>query len=809
KPVHFRFLDYSSLALRRYFCEEEVRLNRRLAPGVYLGVVPVTWDGVRLHVEQPGSVVEWAVKMRRLPEGATLSAILDRDEPGPGLIEKLAARIAAFHAAAQRSPQIAAECRFDGVARLVRENLGEAAAFVGSIVDAALFRRLQALIEQRLLELRPLFDERALRGVPCDAHGDLRLEHVYLFPEREPPEDILIVDCIEFDNRLRTVDPVSDMAFLAMELFVRGRQDPAGQFCRAYFLASGDAQGAELLPFYVAYRAIVRAKVEVLKATEAGIASSDRDRASASAVSHWMLAVWALEEPDRLLRLIDLPRVVGRCAEAKSAAENDWRQSDPPRRAMDGCVDRGARRADTVHSAATSWWRGSGTAMGTFLIALALAFLSAIGLVAWQWFRACREVLRGLDALTAGKKTRQILIDVWGPMSRLIGGFNAAAQQVQARIDRLEEDRQQLRVVLGAMAEAVIAVDARRRLLFANTSADALFGLDGSSVGRLVPELIRSPQVQSAVEETLRLSHPDAYQGEVSFPLRETALRSPSRILSVRGTPLHGLPPSGAVLVFHDVTDLRRLERMRQDFVANASHELKTPVASIKAYTETLIDWALHDESVNRRFLDRIDEQVERLNQLIRDMLSLARLESSQEFFEHGPLSLVPVLESCLEAHRGRAETKNLSFTFSVDGLDGETLVLADEEAIRQIFDNLVDNAIKYTPEGGKVRVDCSQTPDAVIVEVVDTGIGIPHDELGRIFERFYRVDKARSRELGGTGLGLSIVKHLISSIHGQIEVASRPGSGSRFAVKIPRCATPALQKSRGMPQKGARRALP
>ena len=437
--------------------------------------------------------------------------------------------------------------------------------------------------------------------------------------------------------------------------------------------------------------------------------------------------------------------------------------------------------------------------MGYVLIASLLAIVIAVSFVAIRWLRAIRELCRGLEALGSGRRTRQILFDIWGPMGRLIGVFNESAPSIQGRIDQLEEDRQQLRVVLGAMAEAVIAVDARRRLLFANTSADALFGLDATSVGRLVPELIRSPQVQSAVEETLRLFHPDAYQGEVAFPLRDTAIRGPSRILSVRGTPLPGNPPSGAVLVFHDVTDLRRLERMRQDFVANASHELKTPLASIKAYTETLIDWALLDDSVNRRFLERIDEQVERLNQLIMDMLSLARLDSSQEFFEHGPLSLIPALEPCVEAHRGRAEAKELSLIFDPGSLESDTLVLADEEAIRQIFDNLIDNAIKYTPLGGKVRVSCSRTADAVSVDVADTGIGIPRDELPRIFERFYRVDKARSRELGGTGLGLSIVRHLISSIRGQISVTSRPGSGSRFTVRIPRCtaATPQVQEAR------------
>ncbi len=236
------------------------------------------------------------------------------------------------------------------------------------------------------------------------------------------------------------------------------------------------------------------------------------------------------------------------------------------------------------------------------------------------------------------------------------------------------------------------------------------------------------------------------------------------------------------------MTELRRLEGMREDFVANASHELKTPLAAIKAYTETLMDWALYDETVNARFLKRIDEQAERLNQLILDLLSLARIESGQEIFEHHPLYLVPVLESCVESHRDRAQTKNLSLSFDPRGMDDETMVLADEEAIRQIIDNLIDNAIKYTPEGGTVSVTGHSDRNSASIEVSDTGIGIPRADLPRIFERFYRVDKARSRELGGTGLGLSIVKHLMQSIGGQIDVTSRVGAGSRFTVGLPRC---------------------
>ena len=219
---------------------------------------------------------------------------------------------------------------------------------------------------------------------------------------------------------------------------------------------------------------------------------------------------------------------------------------------------------------------------------------------------------------------RLVLSESGWPIGRLVDTFNSAATEVQARTARLDQDRQELLVVLGAMAEAVIAVDARRRLLFANASANRIFGLDAHSVGRLIPELIRGPQVQDAIETTLSLTSPRAYEGELTLPSRDPAARSLNRSLSVHGTPLPGHPPPGFVLVFHDVTELRRLERMRQDFVANASHELKTPLASIKAYTETLLDWALHDEAVNVRFLEQIDEQVERLNQLVLDLLSLA-----------------------------------------------------------------------------------------------------------------------------------------------------------------------------------------
>ncbi len=422
-------------------------------------------------------------------------------------------------------------------------------------------------------------------------------------------------------------------------------------------------------------------------------------------------------------------------------------------------------------------------------LAIMAGLLLAAAVFAKRRARALDELGRRIAALTDGRPARPVMTRVGGSVGRLTRLFDDLGPKLERRIVQLEQDRQQLSAVLSGMEEGVIAIDGRRRLLFANASADRLFGLGNESVGRLVPELVRSPQVQEAVEATLAGSKP--YRGEVTLTGRDHSLRSQPRALSVHGTPLLGSPPQGAVLVFHDVTELRRLERMRQDFVANVSHELKTPLASIKAYTETLLDWALHDENVNTRFLKQIDEQAERLNQLILDLLSLARVESGQNIYDHSPLALAATLSACVDSHRGRIEAKNQTLVLDLGPLDGETRVLADEEAIRQIFDNLIDNAIKYTPENGSVRVRCQIQGSTVAVEVADTGIGIPRDDLPRVFERFYRVDKARSREMGGTGLGLSIVKHLVQSIGGQINVDSRLGAGSRFTVHLPRHLAP------------------
>ena len=401
--------------------------------------------------------------------------------------------------------------------------------------------------------------------------------------------------------------------------------------------------------------------------------------------------------------------------------------------------------------------------------------------------RSMTELELAFRAFAEGRPFRARRRQLSGSSRRLAVVMQATLAERDAERARLERDVEQLQVVLGSMTEGVIAIDARGRLLFANGSADRLFSLGPNAVGKLVLELIRSLPFQEAVDATLVSSTP--FLGEITVPSRDNPARSLPRVLAIHGTVLPGDLPTGAVLVFHDVTDLRRLERLRQDFVANVSHELKTPLAAIKAYTETLLDSALHDEEVNVRFLHRIEEQAERLNQLILDLLRLARLESGQSVFDHQPLDVAEVLESCVEAHRERAEAKELTFNLDLGAIDGSIRVIADEEAFQQVFDNLIDNAIKYTPSGGWIRIlgELDPIDDMVAVTVADSGIGIPRDDLPRVFERFYRVDKARSRELGGTGLGLAIVKHVVSSIGGQVTVESRPGEGTRFRVQLPR----------------------
>jgi two-component system phosphate regulon sensor histidine kinase PhoR len=258
-------------------------------------------------------------------------------------------------------------------------------------------------------------------------------------------------------------------------------------------------------------------------------------------------------------------------------------------------------------------------------------------------------------------------------------------------------------------------------------------------------------------------------------------------VLSVIASRLPGEPAGGVVMVFHDMTELRRLENLRREFVSNVSHELKTPLASIQAYTDTLLEGALEDPANNRKFLERIEEQAGRLHMLILDVIKIAQVETGREVFEMSAIDIAEMVDECVQDHTALAESKRIQIEIEPPEGDARLHVRADAEGFRTILDNLLDNAIKYTLEDGTVTVSWHENEDRVYLKVADTGVGIPQEHLERIFERFYRVDKARSREMGGTGLGLSIVKHLTQVFGGGIKVESRQGEGSTFTVELPR----------------------
>jgi aminoglycoside phosphotransferase family enzyme/predicted kinase len=297
KPVAFGFLDFSTLEKRHYFCEQEVCLNRRLAPAVYLGVVPIVSGPNGPRFESEGEPIEWAVKMKRLPAEATLQYRLRQGDVAPAQVSALGQRIALFHREAESSKYISSFGQLDVVTQNIRQNFEQAEPLVGVTISRQVFDRLRELAEKGLKSLGPLINKRAQNDVPRDTHGDLHLDHVYFFPDHPPPADMVIVDCIEFTERFRFADPVADMAFLYMDFLFHGRRDLAEEFATSYFSASGDVEGRLLLPFYAAYRAAVRAKVEGFVLTEEEVPESERVRVLAWARAHWLLALGESERP--------------------------------------------------------------------------------------------------------------------------------------------------------------------------------------------------------------------------------------------------------------------------------------------------------------------------------------------------------------------------------------------------------------------------------------------------------------------------------------------------------------------------------
>jgi two-component system phosphate regulon sensor histidine kinase PhoR len=425
------------------------------------------------------------------------------------------------------------------------------------------------------------------------------------------------------------------------------------------------------------------------------------------------------------------------------------------------------------------------------LLALVAAGLVALALSLWldrRLFRPLAGLIAGASALASGRHDYRFELPDADELADLAVALNRLAATVQGQFAALRHERDHLQAILAGMSEGVLVVGSDGRAVLANPAFCRLFDLTGEGAGevtgRPILELVRAPELDRLVGTTLSRGEPQHAEIEVGSPERRTLQLGSTVLADLAGG------RTGAVVVARDTTDLTRLMEMRRDFVANVSHELKTPLAAIRGYAETLRDGALGEPATAARFTERILRQCRRLQALLDDLLTLSRLESLEGAPPHEPVDLDALVRRAVDFMSSAADEKQVHLEIA----EPETLTATpafpplpgDAEGLERLVVNLLDNAIKYNRPGGEVIVRLAPGDGEALLEVSDTGIGIPPEALPRIFERFYRVDKGRSREDGGTGLGLAIVKHVVQAHGGQIEVESRVGKGSTFRVRLP-----------------------
>jgi two-component system phosphate regulon sensor histidine kinase PhoR len=421
----------------------------------------------------------------------------------------------------------------------------------------------------------------------------------------------------------------------------------------------------------------------------------------------------------------------------------------------------------------------------TWMLGIA-ALLAAIA-IALAWYTAASltvpldQLRSALQRFTQGQWTTRVTVPDARETGELAEAFNRMADELQQKIAVLTRHNNEQKAVLASMAEGVLAVDSQQRIISLNRASGRLLGLDQAQVqGRRLHEVVRNADLSRFVMGALENQEP--IQADVLL------LGERERVMQAHGSALHDVDgrPIGAVIVLNDVTDFRKLEMIRRDFVANVSHELKTPVTSIKGFVETLLDGAKEDPVDSERFLRIIAKQADRLHAIIEDLLALSKIEQSEdsEDLTLEPAALKPLLDNALTTCQAVAGDRQIDVKLECEpGLR----VNANPLLLEQAVVNLLDNAIKYSEPQRAVRVVAAASGNEVTISVIDHGPGIAEEHLPRIFERFYRVDRARSRKLGGTGLGLAIVKHIAQAHHGQVTVTSTVGSGSTFVIRLPR----------------------
>lgn len=423
---------------------------------------------------------------------------------------------------------------------------------------------------------------------------------------------------------------------------------------------------------------------------------------------------------------------------------------------------------------------GGGALLGSLTWGLGLGLLSACTLYLAHFFstqRAIRALLPAVRDLVHGTPAPTIEIEVPGELGALSQALGELGQRILRQLAKLQEDTAHFDGILSNMAEGVIALDKHGRVTTVNPTAQRLFGVEPSwSKGRPLLEIIRNGELNRLAHAVLTSG--GSHQQEISCFSPE------ERVFQVHAGPLliDGMV-QGALLVLHDITDLKRLERMRRDFVANVSHELRTPLAAIEGFTETLLEGALDDPSHRREFVQTVQVHAGHLRRLIDDLLDLSAIESGQRLPVRQRTDLSKVIQEVVKTLQPAAAARSVTIHTIVPS---DCMLESDPQQLRQVFVNLIDNAVKFNREGGTIEVSATCRGDSLSVDVKDTGLGILEQDLPRVFERFYRVDKARSRDLGGTGLGLAIVKHTVEALGGSVSLTSIQGQGSTFSVTLP-----------------------
>lgn len=423
-----------------------------------------------------------------------------------------------------------------------------------------------------------------------------------------------------------------------------------------------------------------------------------------------------------------------------------------------------------------------GALAGTLLVIALLSLWLARSIIT-----PLSEIAQTARQLASDRRTAPIKTTAHDEAGLLANALNDLADRLHTRIDELSEDRAQLLAMLTSMVEGVMVLDYRSHVLQINPALERMFGVSRAEArGRPCTELFRHQELNDLVISSLRSR--TNHEGEIVLPLSNRCLHIE---VSVAGGEREN--EACVVLVFHDMTELRRLENIRKDFVANVSHELRTPLTSIKGYVEALLDGAKDDPVASAKFLDIILKQSDRLNLIIEDLLELSKIESGRVLLKEEPVDLRPIIDRALATIKPIADKNGHRLVLSID--DNLPPVPGDEGRLLQVLTNLLDNAVKYTPAGGTITVNSrlingtgstGSSEEGIELTVSDTGIGIPEQDRPRVFERFYRVDKARSRELGGTGLGLAIVKHIVEGHGGQVWVEANQPHGSKFVVRLP-----------------------